>query len=58
MKGCVGRGSPKEPKANQCMPRVIGQMRDREAHFGRIRGLCPKRFGTSGMKRREGRERA
>ncbi|KAH9319826.1 hypothetical protein KI387_021595, partial [Taxus chinensis] len=30
------RGSPKELKANQCMPRVIGQMRDEEAHFGRI----------------------
>ncbi|KAH9303519.1 hypothetical protein KI387_043881 [Taxus chinensis] len=37
---------------------VIGQMRDKEAHFGRIGGFCPKRFGTSGTKRREGRERA
>ncbi|KAH9332182.1 hypothetical protein KI387_044326, partial [Taxus chinensis] len=33
-KGCTGRGLPKEPKVNQCMPRVIGQMRDKEAHFG------------------------
>ncbi|KAH9287738.1 hypothetical protein KI387_031855 [Taxus chinensis] len=57
-KGRVGRGSPKEPKANHAAPRVIGRMRDKEAHFGRIGGLCPKRFGTSGTKRREGRERA
>ncbi|KAH9298606.1 hypothetical protein KI387_030288 [Taxus chinensis] len=41
-KGRVGRGSPKEPKANQTMPRVISQMRDKEAHFGRIGGFCPK----------------
>ncbi|KAH9329754.1 hypothetical protein KI387_001862, partial [Taxus chinensis] len=41
-KGRVGRGSPKELKANQAAPRVIGRMRDKEAHFGRIGGLCPK----------------
>ncbi|KAH9309417.1 hypothetical protein KI387_037328 [Taxus chinensis] len=57
-KGRAGRGSPKKPKANKIAPRVIGQMRDKEAHFGRIGGFCPKRFGTSGTKRREGRERA
>ncbi|KAH9307153.1 hypothetical protein KI387_043825 [Taxus chinensis] len=48
----------KSRRANQIAPRVIGQMRDKEAHFGRIGGFCPKRFGTSRTKRREGRERA
>ncbi|KAH9301609.1 hypothetical protein KI387_013192 [Taxus chinensis] len=56
--GRARRGSPKKLKANKFAPRVIGQMRDKEAHFGRIGGFCPKRFGTSGTKRREGRERA
>ncbi|KAH9301649.1 hypothetical protein KI387_013232, partial [Taxus chinensis] len=33
---------PKEPKANQKVPRVFGQMRDKEAHFRWIGGFCPK----------------
>ncbi|KAH9301717.1 hypothetical protein KI387_013300, partial [Taxus chinensis] len=31
-----------EPKANQKVPRVFGQMRDKEAHFGGSGVFCPK----------------
>ncbi|KAH9325244.1 hypothetical protein KI387_005422, partial [Taxus chinensis] len=55
-KGRVGRGSLKKPKVSQAMSRVIRRMRDKEAHFGRIRSFIPNSTGTSGTKRHEGRE--
>ncbi|KAH9309255.1 hypothetical protein KI387_037166, partial [Taxus chinensis] len=53
--GPKGRGDPKEPRANQITPRVIGRKRNREAQFGWIRGICPKQFGTTRPEGREGR---
>ncbi|KAH9315450.1 hypothetical protein KI387_024077, partial [Taxus chinensis] len=53
----VGREKPKEPRANQILPRVFTAKRDKEARIGRFRDFCPRQFGTSGPKVREGREK-
>ncbi|KAH9330797.1 hypothetical protein KI387_002905, partial [Taxus chinensis] len=53
----VGREKPKEPRVNGISPRVFTANRNKEARIGRFREICPRQFGTSGPKVREGREK-
>ncbi|KAH9298335.1 hypothetical protein KI387_030017, partial [Taxus chinensis] len=56
-KGRMGREKPKEPRANQILPRVLAAKRDKEARIGWFGDFCPRQFGTSRPKGREGREK-
>ncbi|KAH9304194.1 hypothetical protein KI387_008598, partial [Taxus chinensis] len=50
-----GRENLKEPRANQILPRVATQIRDKEAHFRRIGGFLSQTvWGHPGQKDTKG----
>ncbi|KAH9305134.1 hypothetical protein KI387_009538, partial [Taxus chinensis] len=55
--GRVGRGEPRNPRANQITPRVISRKGTRKPISGGSEVFVPDSTGTAGPKGREGREK-